>query len=110
MLESTWLFIGLMAVLTTAFAAMTQTRLALIMDRYGNQIAMIAGTLGAISWLMLAWGSLDIRVVGDAVTYSFTQPSVTAWCLMMAIFPAYCAWQGPFQALEEAARPDPKDV
>lgn len=100
MLESTYLFIGAVAVLTTSFAVVsTQTIARGWYGKRANNVAEIGGLLGMFSWWLLAYGSLDIRVVGDAVTYSFSQPAVTIWCLMMSIPPLYVAVKGPLEAL-----------
>lgn len=110
MLESTWLFIGTTALLATAFAVSTQTRMSRLYDRYADPIAMVGGVMAAISWGMLAYGSLDVEVVGDSVTYSFGQPAVTFWCLMMALPPLYVALTGPIEGMKRAVETAPEDV
>lgn len=110
MLESTWLTIAATAILTTVFAASTQTRVSGLYDEYADPIAMVGGLLGVASWGMLAYGSLDLRVVGDSVTYSFSQPGVTVWCLMMAVVPLYVALTGPLEGMKRAVSTTAEDV
>lgn len=102
MLESTWLFIGTTALLTSGVALATQTQASQYFDRYADPVAIVVGTIGVFSWGILAYGSLDITVVGDSVTYSFTQPSVTFWCLIMALPNLYVALTGPMESLKRA--------
>lgn len=109
-LESTWLFIGLTALLMTAFAASTQTQAARLYSQYADPIAIVAGLLGTISWAMLAWGSLDVRVAAGGVTYSFTMPAVTIWCLAMAMVPLYVAVTGPLEVFKRAENTSPEDI
>lgn len=110
MLESTYLFIGATALVATAFAVSTQTQAAAWYDQYADPIAMVGGLLGFFSWAMLAYGSLNVEVVGDAVTYSFSMPAVTFWCLGMAIPPLYVALTGPFEVVKRATGTMREDV
>lgn len=110
MLESTWLFVGGTALLSTAFALSTQTQASRYYDLYADPIAIVGGLLSFFSWAVLAYGSLDMRVVGDSVTYSFTQPAITLWCLMFALPSLYVALTGPLESLKQATSPTAEDL
>lgn len=110
MLESTWLFIGATALLTTGMAAATQTQASAYFDRYADPIAIVAGMIGLVSWAILAYGSLDLTVVGDSVTYSFSQPAVTFWCAIMALPNLYVALTGPMETLKKATAAEADDL
>lgn len=110
MLESTWLFMGATALLATGMAMATQTQASAYFDRYADPIAIVAGLIGVVTWALLAYGSLNIRVVGDAVTYSFTQPSVTLWCAIMALPNLYVAVTGPMETLKRATAAEADDL
>lgn len=100
MLESAWLFVGGVAVVATAGALLTPD----------DVLAIITGVAGTVAWLIFAYGSLDVRVIGDSVTYSFTMPSVTLFAVMMAIPPAYVMLTGPFEAVARVRSPSPDEV
>lgn len=100
MLESAWLFVGGVAVVATATSLITTD----------NVLAEIVGVMGTISWLIFAYGSLDVRVIGDSVTYTFTMPSITLFAVMMAIPPCYVMLTGPFEAVARVRSPSPDEV
>lgn len=85
MLESAWLLI--------AAAGIAVTALALLSD--DEAVAMVLGAVGVIAWLMVAYGALDVRVVGDSVTYTFQMPAVTIFAVAMALIPAFVLIAGP---------------
>lgn len=104
MLESAWLFIGAVAILTTAGSIAA-------LDIYSKDtLALVLGVAGVGAWLMLAYGSLDVRVVGDSVTYSFTMPAVTLFCGAMALVPAFIALTAPVELVARARDTVPKDL
>jgi len=100
MLESAWLFIGAVAVLVTAAAVLTTD----------DGVAIMAGVVGFILWGMWTWGSLDVRVVGDSVTYSFTMPGVTFVGIMLALIPGFIALTGPIDIAKRARTPEADDI
>lgn len=110
MLESAYLFVGFVAVLTTVLAASTQTRLAAGYGDYADPAAMVAGLLGTISWWMLAYGSLNVEVVGDSVTYTFSMAPITVWCLAFSIVPLIIALTGPLEVVKGAVSPREAEV
>lgn len=92
MLESGWLFTGFVAILATAMA--------LFVDDDG--LAIVAGTAGTITWGIWTYGTLNVRVVGDSVTYTFTMPALTLLGIALAIVPAYIALTGPVELVQRA--------
>jgi len=100
MLESTWLFIGLGAFLTTGVAVLTTD----------DGVAIMSGIVGFLSWGFLAYGSLNLKVVGDSVTYSFSQPGVTMWCVMMALVPGFIALTGPTDIINRYREPATEEL
>lgn len=100
MLQSAWLFIGGLAVLTSAAAMLTQD----------DGQAIVVGVLGFISWGVFAYGSLDVRVVGDSVTYSFGEPAITVLAVAFSLLPAYVALTGPTELVGRARDADPQDL
>jgi len=83
MLESGWLFVGGVAVL-------------FVQD---DGLAIIGGTAGTITWGVWTYGTLNVRVVGDAVTYTFTMPALR---IALALVPAYIALTGPVELVQRA--------
>lgn len=92
MLESGWLFVGVVAILATALALFTDD----------DGVAILAGTAGTITWGVWTYGTLNVRVVGDSVTYTFTMPSLTLLGIMLALLPAYIALTGPVELVARA--------
>jgi len=100
MLESAWLFIGAVAILATGLALTTTD----------DGMAIMAGVLGFVTWGVWTWGSLDVRVVGDSVTYSFTMPSVTILGIAFAMVPAWIALTGPVDIVSRYRQPNAEDL
>lgn len=94
MLESAWLFIGAVAILTTGAAVVTPD----------DGVAIVAGAMGFVSWGVWTFGSLNVRVIGDSVTYTFSMPSVTLLGIALALIPGYIAITGPVEIVGRARR------
>jgi len=103
MLESAWLFTGVTAVLVTTVAVLTQTQGAALIPN-DDGVAIISGVLGFISWGVFAFGALDVRVVGDSVTYSFGMPSIAIFATIMGLVPGYVALTGPAEIIASRYR------
>lgn len=100
MLESTFLFVGTVALITTIMALLTPD----------DAMAIITGVSGFLSWGLIAYGSLDVQVVGDSTTFTFTQPSVTVWAIVMALIPAYIALTGPTELVNRFRQPSQQNL
>lgn len=109
MLQSAWLFVGFVALCATAVAVSTKTRAASL---YGNDdgVAIFSGIAGVISWGIWTYGTLEVTVVGDAVTYTFSMPSLTFFGLMMAVIPAFIALTGPAEIVSRYRNADARDI
>jgi len=102
MLESTWLFLGTLATLSTLAAVLIPARL--------DTIAIVAGVVGFILWGMVAYGALNLVVVGDAVTYTFSMPPVTVVTAMISLLPGYVALTGPVDLIAKARSPQAREI
>lgn len=100
MIESAWLFTGGLATLATIGALLTTD----------DGMAIITGVLGFISWGVWTFGTLEVIVVRDAVTYSYSMPSITFVGLAFALVPAYIALTGPVEIVARYRKPSQDDV
>ncbi len=89
MLLQAWLFIGAVAALTTGAALWTAD----------DSIAILTGVLGFISWGLWAYGALNLQIVRDATTYTYTQPEVALLGVALAIVPGFIALNGPVEMM-----------
>jgi hypothetical protein len=89
MLLQAWLFLGAIAALTTGAALWTAE----------NNIAILTGVLGFISWGLWAYGAFDLTVVRDATVYTYTQPEVAVLGVALAIVPGFIALNGPVEMI-----------
>ena len=85
MLNTAWLFIGVVSVLITAGAILTPD----------DGWAILLGVAGFVSWGIFAYAALEITVPTDATTYQFTLPIVTMYGVIMSLIPGYIALTGP---------------
>lgn len=100
MLESAWLFVGCVAILATAAAVLTND----------DGVAIVAGVLGFVTWGVWTYGSLDVRAVGDSVTYTFSMPSLTILGIAFALIPAYIALTGPTEIINRHREPNAEEI
>lgn len=94
MLESAWLLM--------AIVALTVSGLALLTD--DDALAVVLGAVGVVAWGMVAYGSLDVRVVGDSVTYTFSMPAVTIFAVICSLVPGFVLVAGPPNLLGSRVR------
>jgi len=106
MLESAWLFVGTVAVLSTGAAVLAPV----LSPSDGDVLAIVLGVAGFVSWGVWTYGTLNIVVVGESVTYSFAQPSLTLLGVMLALVPGYVALTGPVEVVSRARDGDMRDV
>jgi len=102
MLQSAWLFVGVVAILATATALGTDD----------DGVAILAGTAGTITWGVWTYGTLNVEAVdGAGSTLTFTMPSLTLLGIALALVPAYVALTGPVELVARANRqPDTEDL
>jgi len=103
MLESAWLFTGAISAIVSLVAILTQTQAAATIPQ-DDGVAIVAGVIGFVSWGVFAFGALNVRVVGDAVTYTFSMPSVAILATILALVPGYIALTGPAEIVASRYR------
>jgi len=105
MLESAWLFIGVLATLITGVALATQTAgAALIPD--DDALAIVSGVLGFVLWGVWTFGALDLVVITDTGTEVVrSMPTVAFTGLMLSLVPGYIALTGPANIVRRADQP-----
>lgn len=83
-----WVFIGLIGAVSTYISLTTDD----------NQMAIMSGLIGGLSWMLFAYFSLEIAVYtqnGDRVITRY--PSMAAYGLAMAAPNIYVALTGPLE-------------
>lgn len=100
MLESAWLFTGALATITTLGAVLTTD----------DGLAILTGTLGFILWGLWAYGTIDLVVVADTTTYTYSMPELTIVGVAVSLLPAYIALTGPLELISRWRNPQTQDV
>lgn len=100
MLQSAWLFVGVVAVLATIAAPVTPD----------DDLSIVIGVLGFIAWVMLAYGALDVQVASNGVTLAFSMPAVTIFCVLASLIPGWVALTGPFDVVRQWVSASPDDL
>lgn len=109
MLESAFLFVGAIAfawTLVTLLAATYATPAA----GAGDGLATMAGVVGFVLWGVWTFGTLEIEVVADTTTYTFTHPELTFLGVALALVPGYIALTGPIELISRARNPSTDDI
>lgn len=102
MLESAWLFVGVLGAISSGISVMAQE------DE--DELAMVFGTIGFVSWAIWSYGSLTVEVVGDGSVFEFAMPSLTFLGIAMALLPGYIALTGPIELIERHKSGDLDDL
>lgn len=109
MLETGWLFVGRIAmlwtVLTVAGAAYVRPD-----DHTGDALATVAGVVGFVLWGVWTFGALDVEVVDNGGTVTFSQPELAIVGVTLALVPGYIALTGPINIIGRAREPDMREV
>lgn len=92
MLLWTWVAVGAIGLGATAFALRTPD----------DAAAIITGTIGAITWGVWTYGSLNIQVVTQCCVRNLSYPSVTLLGLALSLIPMYIALTGPTELVDRA--------
>jgi len=110
MLESAWLFSGVLAILSTGVAISTQTQ-TVAKTASADGIAIMSGIAGFISWGVFAFGSLNVEVLTqDGTVESFALPEVTLLAVMFGLVPGLIALTGPADIIARSRDPDTREV
>jgi len=103
-LETGWLFVGCVAVLATAGAVLAPLRFD------DDVVAMVLGIAGFVSWGVWTYGTLDVVVVGESVTYTFSMPALTLFGVCMALIPGYVGFVSPIEVVARAREGDVREL
>jgi len=110
MLESAWLFSGVLAILTTGVAVSTQPQ-TVAQGPQSDGIAIMSGIAGFITWGVFAFGSLNVEVVAqDGSINSFALPEITILAVMFSLVPGLIALTGPADIIARSRDPDTRNV
>lgn len=92
MLQTAWIFVGIVALIATVAAVVTED----------NGIAIVAGALGFVCWLVVAYGALNIQVPTDSGVETFSVPELTFLSVAIACVPGFIALTGPVELVSRA--------
>lgn len=110
MLESAWLFIGFIALVSTGVAVTTKTQGAALFPN-DDAVAIYSGLVGLVAWGIWTYGTLNVEVVSNGNTLAFSMPSVTFFGLAMATIPGFIALTGPVNLARRAMdKPTADDI
>jgi len=99
MLESAWLFLG---VLGTFWQLLSLGSMAAFSpEGDGSILQFFTSVLAFICYGVFTYGSLNVVVVGDSVTYSFSMPSVTLVGLALTVSSLFLVLSEPINATGE---------
>lgn len=102
MLESAWLFIGVLGAISSGITLMAQ--------RDEDGLAMVFGTIGFVSWAIWSYGALTVEVADGGTVFQFAMPSLTFFGIAMALLPGYIALTGPIELIERHKSGDLEDL
>lgn len=86
------IFIGVVAAAATLLAVTTSN----------NEVAIITGLIGGITWLLFAFFALDVTVFDDSgAAQTVRYPALAAWGVMLATPNFYVALTGPLELVAE---------
>jgi len=100
MLQSAWLFIGLVAVLATTGAVLTTK----------DEVGMVLGIMGTLSWWMWTYASFEVTIVDGGVEFVFSQPIAAVFGVLVSLLPLYIALTGPIELAKQATGTHPDDL
>lgn len=98
MLQNAWLFVGVLAILATGAAVLTDD----------DGIAIASGSLGFVAWAIWSYGALNV-VVGETGE-TWTMPELTMLGVALALIPGYIALTGPVEIISRARDTDLQEV
>jgi len=87
MLQHTLIFLGVVALVATTLALRTSD----------DQLAIVGGLAGTLSWLLWAYSTLNVIAVSGGSEFTYSYPSLAAFGVAMAIPNLFVALTGPLQ-------------
>lgn len=110
MLLAVWLFVGVVAILSTGVALATQTSVARTMGD-ADSIAIVSGIIGFIAWGYWSFGAIELEVVTDSgSTVTFNLPEIALLGVALAILPGLIALTGPTDLIQRARQPESREL
>jgi len=100
MIQSAWLFAGLVAILATTGALATTD----------DGMAIVLGVAGTGGWGVTGYGALDLELVSNGTEFSFTSPTIALLCFGVSLIPLYIALTGPINIVRRATTARPEDL
>lgn len=100
MLSTAWVFVGVVALVATISAVLTDD----------DGVAIVSGVTGFITWGIWSFGALDLTVVNSGGVETFSMPEVSMLGVMLALLPAYIALTGPVEIVGRARTGDAEKV
>lgn len=85
MLQHTLIFLGIVALVATTITLRTAD----------DQLAIIAGLVGTLSWSLWAYSALNVVAVSGGSEFAYSYPSLAAFGVAMAIPNLFVALTGP---------------
>lgn len=74
-------------------------------------LTSLMGVIAFVGWGIVAYGSLNVEVVGGAVTYTYSMPYVAIFVAVFSLVPLYVALEGPAEAIgQRYSRPRTEDI
>jgi hypothetical protein len=98
-LESAWLFLGILGTFWQFLAL--SSMIYFNPQGEGSIVQFFTAVLAFICYGVFTYGSLSVRVVGDAVTYEFTMPSVTLVGVALTVSAGFLVLSEPLDAVNQ---------
>lgn len=89
-----WVFVGVVGVGATYVTLTTDS----------DQLAIISGLIGLVTWLLFSFQSLDIVLYEDGIELTKRYPAMAVWGLAMAAPNLYVALTGPLEIVRDRAQ------
>lgn len=109
MLESAWLFLGLMAFVMT-LVALFAPAWATARGGDGDGLAIICGVVGFVLWGVWTFGTLEIVVISQGSELVYAESELTFLGVILALVPGYVALTGPIELVGRAFDPTLDDL
>jgi len=106
-LESAWLLLG---ILGTFWQFLALGSMAYFSADDGSIFQFFTSVLAFICYGVFTYGSLNVVVVGDAVTYSFSMPAVTIVGLALTVSAVFLVLSEPVNAINAYRNADVRDL
>lgn len=100
MIQSAWLFVGTVAILSTAGALLTTD----------DGMAILLGVAGFGGWGVTSYGAFQVEVASNGSVLEFTMPAVAIMTAGLALIPLYIALTGPTAIVQRARNPSLDEV